>query len=189
MSSQTSSGKRQQAENADDIDVILNDFGRNLSGVSGIVFYGMALIVASVPLWLYWRIHLMDPLESYIPWAVMSLVSAFLIAKAYTNTKFVIKHRVAQKIERAVTKEVNKMYDTNKTLSKKERENLMHWKKNEICESQAVSFSLFYNNIIYLTLILVFSFFILKSFTPLYNYVGTVGCSSALLFLLSTSSK
>ena len=109
--------------------------------------------------------------------------------QAYTNTKFVIKHRVAQKIERAVTKEVNKMCEDNKNYSKKEKENLLHWKKNEICEAQAVSFSLFYNNIIYLTLILVFSFFIFKNLAPMYNYVGTTISSSGLLFLLSTSSK
>ena len=66
---------------ADDIDVILNDFSRNLSGVSGFVFYGMAFIVAIIPLWLYWRIHLMDPFDNYILWAIMSIFSAILIAK------------------------------------------------------------------------------------------------------------
>merc|ERR1719230_470997 len=125
----------------------------------------------------------MDPMDNYIIWTLMSIFSAFLIAKAYTNTKFVIKHRVAQKIEKAVNKEVNKMFEENKSLSKREKDNLMHWKKNEISESQAVSFSLFYNNIIYLTLILVFSFFIFKSFAPVYNYTGTVIFSSGLLYL------
>ena len=104
-----------------------------------------------------------------------------------------IKHKVAQKIEREVTKEVNKLVDENKSgagaFTKKQRENLLHWKKNEICEAQAVSFSLFFNNIIYLTLVLVFSFFVLKNMAPLYNLVGTTLASSSLLFLLSTSSS
>ena len=82
----SSSKKQQQADAAaaaasDDIDVILNDFSRNLSGMSGFVFYGMALIVASIPLWLYWRIHMMDPMDNYILWAIMSIFSAILIAK------------------------------------------------------------------------------------------------------------
>ena len=79
--------KNQSADNQDEIDVLLNDFGRNLSGVSGVVFYGMALIVATIPLWLYWRIHMMDPMANYIPWTVMCLVSAFLIAKVGASRK------------------------------------------------------------------------------------------------------
>jgi translocon-associated protein subunit gamma len=173
---------------SDDIDVILNDYGRNLSGVSSVMLYGMAVIVACVPLWLYWRIHLMDPMDSAPVWAVMTLLSAFLIAKAYTNTKHVVKHRVAQKIEKAITREITTQF-AEKNISKKEKDDRTHWKKNEVAESQSVSFSLFYNNIIFLCLVIVFSFFVLKNLTPFYNYIGTIASSAGILALLSTSSK
>merc|ERR1712243_162614 len=45
-------------------ELLLQDFSRNVSTKSNALFYGNALIVSAVPIWLYWRIHLMDPLSS-----------------------------------------------------------------------------------------------------------------------------
>ena len=40
------------------------------------------------------------------------------------------------------------------------------WKKNEVADYEATTFAIFYNNALYLLLVLVLSFFLLKSFDP-----------------------
>lgn len=42
---------------------------------------------------LFWRIHQMDPYQSGLIWAAMTLVSTYLVAFAYKNTKFILKHK------------------------------------------------------------------------------------------------
>ena len=40
------------------------------------------------------------------------------------------------------------------------------WKKNKVAETEAISFSIFYNNSLYLFLILIASFYVLRTFNP-----------------------
>ena len=41
----------------------------------------------------FWRIHQMDPYQSGILFGVMTLVSTYLVAFAYKNVKFLLKHK------------------------------------------------------------------------------------------------
>lgn len=40
------------------------------------------------------------------------------------------------------------------------------WKKNEVADYEATTFSIFYNNTLFLLLVIVASFFLLKNFNP-----------------------
>ena len=62
-------------------------------------------------------------------------------------------------------------------------------KKNEVADYEATTFSIFYNNALFLTIVIVASFYILKTFSPAVNYTFSVGTASALLALLSTGSQ
>ena len=42
---------------------------------------------------LYWRIWHMDLIQSAVLYSVMTLVSTYLVAFAYKNVKFVLKHK------------------------------------------------------------------------------------------------
>ena len=42
---------------------------------------------------LFWRIHQMDPYSSGIMFVVMTLISTWLVAFAYKNVKFQLKHK------------------------------------------------------------------------------------------------
>ena len=85
-------------------ELLLQDFSKNVSTKSSALFYGNALIVSSIPVWLYWRIHMMDMMSSSILFAVVTLISTWLVAFSYRNTKHLLKHKVAVKREAAVTK-------------------------------------------------------------------------------------
>jgi translocon-associated protein subunit gamma len=71
---------------------------------SSALFYGNALIVSAIPVWLFWRVHSMDPVTSAPLFAAVTLVCTWLVSFAYRNTKHLLKHKVAVKREGAVTK-------------------------------------------------------------------------------------
>ncbi|EPY78369.1 signal sequence receptor, gamma isoform 2-like protein [Camelus ferus] len=75
---------------------------------------------------------------------------------------------VAQKREDAVSKEVTRKLSEadNRKMSRKEKDERILWKKNEVADYEATTFSIFYNNTLFLVLVIVASFFILKNFNP-----------------------
>ncbi|XP_040830783.1 translocon-associated protein subunit gamma isoform X1 [Ochotona curzoniae] len=192
---------KQQSEE----DLLLQDFSRNLSAKSSALFFGNAFIVSAIPIWLYWRVWHMDLIQSAVLYSVMTLISTYLVAFAYKNVKFVLKHKVAQKREDAVSKEVTRKLSEadNRKMSRKEKDerldsygvcghrkrNAILWKKNEVADYEATTFSIFYNNTLFLVLVIVASFFILKNFNPTVNYILSISASSGLIALLSTGSK
>ncbi|XP_076451773.1 translocon-associated protein subunit gamma-like [Babylonia areolata] len=170
-------------------ELLLQDFSRNVSTKSSALFYGNALIVSAIPIWLFWRIHQMDLYQSAIFFVVGTIVSTYLVAMAYKNVKFILKHKVAVKREDAVAQEVMKKLADDKKMTKKEKDERILWKKNEVADYEATTFSIFYNNALYLVLLIVVSFYILKNFSAPVNYMVSVGVSSGLLALFSTSQK
>lgn len=96
---------------------LLSDFSRNVSTKSSALFYGSAFMVSSLPICkyllpgfvnfiendllspssftgLYWRIHMIDMMPALIWFILVTSGSTYLIAFAYKNTKFILKHKV-----------------------------------------------------------------------------------------------
>uniref|UniRef100_A0A0E9WMD9 Translocon-associated protein subunit gamma n=1 Tax=Anguilla anguilla TaxID=7936 RepID=A0A0E9WMD9_ANGAN len=133
----------------------------------------------------------MDLVQSAVLYGIMTLVSTYLVAFAYKNVKFVLKHKVAQKREDAVSKEVTRKLSEadNRKMSRKEKDERILWKKNEVADYEATTFSIFYNNTLFLVLVIIASFFLLKNFNPTVNYILSISASSGLIALLSTGSN
>jgi translocon-associated protein subunit gamma len=170
-------------------ELLLQDFSRNVTTKSSALFYGNAFIVSAIPIWLFWRIHQMDLYSSAILFVLVTIVSTYLVAMAYKNVKFVLKHKVAQKRGDAVSKEVMKKVADDKKMSKQEKEERILWRKNEVADFEATTYSIFYNNSLFLLLVILSSFYILRSFSPAVNYSLSLATASGLLALFSTSSK
>nr|XP_058158917.1 translocon-associated protein subunit gamma-like [Dasypus novemcinctus] len=180
-------GSKQQSEE----DLLLQDFSRDLSATSSTLFFGNAFIVSAIRIWLYWQIRHMDLIQSAVLYSVITLVSTYLVTFAYKNVKFVLKHKVAQKREDAVSKEVTQKLSEadNRKMSWKEKDERVLWKKNEVADYEATTFSIFCNNTLFLVLVIVASFFILKNFRPTVNYILSISTSSRLTARLSAGSK
>jgi len=131
----------------------------------------------------------MDILTSSPIFLLITLTSTWLMAFAYKNTKFSLKHKVAVKREEAVTQVMNKRLADDKKMSKKEKDERILWKKNEVADYEATTFSIFYNNALFLALIIFASFYILRSFSPTVNYVLSVSSAGGLLALLYTGTQ
>merc|ERR1712170_258860 len=170
-------------------ELLLQDFSRNVTTKSSALFYGNAFIVSAIPIWFFWRIHQMDPYQSGILFAIMTLISTYLISFAYKNVKFLLKHKIAPLREEAVTREVMKKVADDKRMSKKEKDERILWKKNEVADYEATTFSIFYNNSLYLVFIILASFYVLRTFGPTFNYIMSMATAGGLLALFSTSTK
>uniref|UniRef100_A0A069DNW4 Translocon-associated protein subunit gamma n=3 Tax=Triatominae TaxID=70999 RepID=A0A069DNW4_9HEMI len=170
-------------------ELLLQDFSRNVSTKSSALFYGNAFIVSAIPIWLFWRIHMIDVYSSLFSFIIVTLASTYLVAFAYKNTKFVLKHKIAVKREEAISREVTRKLSEDKKMSKKEKDERILWKKNEVADYEATTFSIFYNNSLFLALVIFISFYLLKTFSPAVNYVLSIGISGGILALLSTGTK
>ena len=113
-------------------ELLLEGFNKNVSTKSSALFYGNAFIVSAIPVWLYWRVHSIDITTYAVIFAIGTLVSTWLLAFAYKNTKHMLKHKVALKREAAVTKEMTNKLADDKKISKKEKDERILWKKNEV---------------------------------------------------------
>lgn len=138
---------------------------------------------------LFYRIHTMDLISSLVFFVVITAGASYLMAMAYRNTKHTLKHKVAAKREEAVTRQITKETADDKRVGRKEREERILWKKNEVAEFEATTFSIFYNNALFLSIVVFLSFTIRRSVSPLTNYIFSVAGTSGLLALLSTKSS
>lgn len=169
-------------------ELLLQDFSRNVSTKSSALFYGNAFIVSAIPIWLFWRIHMMDIYSSLILFIGITAVSTYLLSIAYKNTKFTLKHKIAVKREEAVTRDLLKKLADDKKMSKKEKDERILWQKNEVADFEATTYSIFHNNALFLTIVIVASCYFLRSLSPPVNYTLSIGAAAGLLALFSTGS-
>ncbi|KAI1283077.1 Translocon-associated protein subunit gamma [Halotydeus destructor] len=170
-------------------ELLLQDFSSNVSSKTSALFYGNSFILAVLPIWLFWRIHNLDVLEAGFVYLVVTGLTTWLVAFAYKNSKFVLKHKIAQKREDAVTKEVMRQLNDDKKLNKKEKDERVLWMKNEVADYEATTFAIFYNNALFLALLMVLSTAVLSGFTPTINYIVSVAGSAGLIALFSTGTS
>lgn len=140
---------------------------------------------------LFTRIHLMDiglSLTTLLLLAIVSGTSTWLISTAYKDTKFVLKHKIAQKKGDIISKEVARQVASDKNLSKREKDDRILLEKNEVSDYESMTFSIFYTNVMFLTSVVVLSSFVLGPLTPNpnTNYALSVLGSAGLASLLSS---
>merc|ERR1711971_1308679 len=135
-------------------ELLLQDFSKNVSTKSSALFYGNAFIVSAIPIWLFWRVHSMEPVSSAPLFAAVTLVSTWLVAFAYRNTKHLLKHQVAV--------------------------------KSEAAEYEATTFAIFYNNALFLSILVFASFYVLKTLGATLNYIVSTAIAAGIIALIST---
>jgi len=180
-----------RAELTNEEELLLQDFSGTLTAKATSLFYGNALIVSALPIWLFWRIHQLDPtdLRTGIIFGVTTIVASVMIAFAYKKTKHILKHSIARRREAAVTADMLRSLADNKKMSKKEKDERILWKTNEVADFESTNLTIFYNNILFLLLIIGMGFFALKNSAPVVNYVASTLLSAGVVALFSTKTK
>jgi len=169
-------------------DELLQQFSNNVTARNSATFYGNAAIVALLPIWLFYRIQQLDLVSNAILFTAVSAVATYLLAMAYARVQYVTKHKLAQKREQAINREVALEFGDRK-VSRDERDERVLCRKNEVAQFEATHFSIFYNNALFLSLVVFFGFYLFRSLAPGLNYIVSVGGSAGLVAFLSTGNK
>uniref|UniRef100_A0A915AS41 Translocon-associated protein subunit gamma n=1 Tax=Parascaris univalens TaxID=6257 RepID=A0A915AS41_PARUN len=115
-------------------ELLLQDFSAAVSAKGSAMFYGISMVMSAAPLYLFYGIHQMEVADSWIVWLVSALVASYLISIAYKNVKHVLKHKVVVKRGDSVAREMNRKLADDKKMSKKEKDERILWKKNELAK-------------------------------------------------------
>lgn len=71
---------------------------------------------------LFWRVHSLEVSTSLAWFVLVTAASTWLLALAYRNTKFHLKHRIAVRREDAVAREMSRKLADDKKMSRKEKD-------------------------------------------------------------------
>lgn len=77
----------------------------------------------------------------------------------------------------------------DKKISRKEKDERILWKKNEVAEYESTTFAIFYNNALFLTILIFASFYLFRGLAPHFNYIVSMSVASGIIALLSTGSQ
>ncbi|VDM97298.1 unnamed protein product [Thelazia callipaeda] len=168
-------------------ELLLKDFSAAVSAKGSALFYGNSSVIAIAPLYLYYGIYLMEIADAWKIWLISSLIASYLISFAYKNIKHILKHKIVVRRSDAITREMNRKLADEKKMSKKEKDERILWKKNEVGDYEATTFSIFWNNTLFLTLFLILSFFIFSSASPSTNCFFSMSGAAGLVALFSTA--
>jgi len=185
-------------------ELLLQDFGRGVTRKQWIMFGVQAAIVCSLPIWLFWRVWQVSPFEqqNLVAYVACAAIASYAMSWAYKNVKFVLKHRLAQKCEEGVSREMQRKFAEEAKaaagkvtggaptplISKQEKDERILWKKNEVADYEATCFAIFFNNALFLVTAIAFGFFVFRSLNPLLNFVLTELASAGLVAFLSTDT-
>uniref|UniRef100_A0A0N5ASS8 Translocon-associated protein subunit gamma n=1 Tax=Syphacia muris TaxID=451379 RepID=A0A0N5ASS8_9BILA len=168
-------------------EMLLQDFSAAVTTKGNVIFYGNAAAVTLGPLYLFYGIHQMEVSDSWMIWLIAAMISVYLITFAYKKVKHQLKHKIVVKRGDAIAREMNKKLADDKKMSKKEKDERILWKKNEVGDYEATTMGILYNNVLFLTLLLLFSFFVFASFSPVFNCLFSMIGASGLVALFSTA--
>lgn len=79
----------------------------------------------------------MEIADSYFIWIAAVLGASYGLVQAYKNVKHSLKHQIVLKRGDAIAREINRQLADDKVISKKEKEERVLWKKNEIADYEA----------------------------------------------------
>lgn len=149
-------------------DKLLQRTGHEVSATAAALFYGHAIIVSALPLWLCWRVYMLDMVMFSLLFLSMTILTTWLLFQSYKRVMFSLKHKIVQRRENAVSKEIiRQLGDTSegKKMSKSDKDQRVEWKVNEVADSEATTFSIFYNNALFLFLYLLLAY-LCRGFHP-----------------------
>ncbi len=89
--------------------------------------------------------------------------------------------------EDAVSREMGRKLAEERKMGKKEKDERTLWRRHEVADHEATTFSIFWNNVLFLALLLIFSFFLLASISTTFNCLLSIVGAAGLTALFSTA--
>jgi len=146
------------------------------------------LVVAFAPAYLYITIFGLSFKDNALVFFGVTGLAAFLVSRAYETVSKSVYAAFSK--SRSLADFSLEQDDPNpnskKNLRKKESQQLKT-SQQEVSRHEAISFSILYNNLLFLLFVVVLGFFALKNLPGLFNYIFSVGVAGAVVMLSSQS--
>jgi len=149
------------------------------------LYIANGLVVALAPIYLYVTIFGLSFRDNLVIFLALTGLAGFLLSQAY--------EAVTKTLFTAYSKSRNLSYDPalygddSKKSGKKSELQKSKVSQQESSRNEAVSYSILYNNLLFLMFVVVLGFYVLKNLPGLFNYILSVGIAGALVMLSSTS--
>ncbi|KAI6202625.1 Signal sequence receptor subunit gamma [Aphelenchoides fujianensis] len=170
-------------------ELLLQDFSASISKTASVTFYLVSLLAAAAPIYLFYGVHQMEVNDSWFIWIAAVVGVTYILAQSYKNVKHVIKHQIVVKRGDAIARDATRQLAEDKNMGKKEKDEWILWKKNEVGDYEATVFTIFYNNVFFYVVFLALSFFLLASVNPIFNCLLSMYGAAGLVYAFSTSKK
>merc|ERR1711974_221607 len=150
-----------------------------------IAYFTSALMATAVPIYLYYSIYNMNLIENAILFIVVSAATAGVITFAYHNVAFLLwtgllASRVKNFTNAKVVKGAGENIKDARARTEDEQEGNTH--------SEAIAFSMLYNNAFFFFLVVMLGFYLPNSTSGPTNYVVTMILASGILSFTSAAS-
>jgi hypothetical protein len=158
---------------------LVKDLRMEISKISLALCYVSGGVMSVIPAWLFHKMHWIEPYFFMIlVLVVVSPLSAYFLTTAYTNGRQKIKDKIVTKHEHLLKNFKSKLF-REKWPSKKDKVERIFLHGKQIDDFEAILVSIFYNNSLFLGIIIFSNFMLLRSFAPLpslcLSTVGTAG--------------
>eukprot|EP00211_Chloroparvula_japonica_P009201 CAMPEP_0119131356 /NCGR_PEP_ID=MMETSP1310-20130426/10097_1 /TAXON_ID=464262 /ORGANISM="Genus nov. species nov., Strain RCC2339" /LENGTH=173 /DNA_ID=CAMNT_0007121923 /DNA_START=125 /DNA_END=646 /DNA_ORIENTATION=+ len=171
-------GKKQRRDSDDEfLDSLVQ---ANQSSWSELVVYFVnALLVATVPVYLYVEVFGMACEQYQILYGIVTLATAYVLSYAYKNTAFNVKVELSKEREHLIT---------NKAIQGKQTKEEVKEAQDLVTAREAIAYSLFSVSSYFLACVTLFAFFIFARAPAAYNYIFSLGSAAALWAVVSMGS-
>ncbi|CAJ0570094.1 unnamed protein product, partial [Mesorhabditis spiculigera] len=170
-------------------ELLLNSFSADVSAQGSALFLVNSLVTSLAPVYLFYGVHHLEISDGLFVWAIAVAGATYLLTWAAKNQKHQLKHKLVLKRSQAVEREINKKYADDKKISRKEKEEHVLYRRNEVADSEATWLAIFFNNVLFFSLLLILAFFLFANLNPLINsFVSIVGAAGIVAFI-STSKN
>jgi len=118
---------------------------------------------------------------------IVSVAVAVVISLAYHNVTFSVRSKLNWERDQSITlamvrKDAAATKDNAKDLVAQLKAN-----QRLVTQRESMSFSIIYNNLFFLLIVVFLGFYILRSLPGIYNYIVSVGVAAASVTYLSTT--
>eukprot|EP01123_Difflugia_compressa_P002119 TRINITY_DN12845_c0_g1_i1.p1 TRINITY_DN12845_c0_g1~~TRINITY_DN12845_c0_g1_i1.p1 ORF type:complete len:184 (-),score=36.73 TRINITY_DN12845_c0_g1_i1:102-653(-) len=176
-----------------DVDSILDEFNKDTKTTlpqNQALYYTNAFFVAIVPVYLYVTIFNLGLRDYFAVYVLLSGGAGVVLALSYAKVAESVFPRLLSKVSEISGGGPSVSSPKSKSTTKNDKKKFkseINDQRHTIIGNEATAFAMLYNNLFYLFFVVVMAFFVFKSLPSLYNYILSVGVSSALVFFSSTS--
>ena len=171
----------------DELDQLLQQNTTQPTSDQRFTYLATAIATVAVPVYLYQTIFAFPVEEKFLVYAVVSLLSAFILTFAYHNVAYSTKNRLIAARETnitiaKVTAEAQAKGENKKDYVKKKKEEIL-----AVTTKESIAYSILFNNVYFLLSTVFLAFYVFGNYPSAYNYVLSVSLSAGLISFSSAS--